>query len=424
MGGSYSLSEEPNTLESENEQQIPMSLKEYQLYGRQMIVDDMNGLEGQLKLRNAKIVVVGVGGLGCPALLYLAASGVGTIGIVDDDVVDISNLHRQVMHSANNAGMSKCESAKRAIAELNPYVHVNIHPKRLNSQNAFEIFEGYEIVLDCTDAPISRYLISDVAVSMGLTMVSASGLKTEGQLSIYNFKGVGPCYRCFYPTPPVPNSVTSCESGGVIGPCIGLVGIMIAVETMKILLGIYTIENFTPFLMQYSGFPQQTLRTFKMRNKSNNCASCGSHPTITRSTITAGKVDYYAFCGSRNFDVCSNEERITVQEFEESYRKQLDRDYTLIDVRSNLHYGISHLHNTYNVSLKDLESMEGDVNKLLKRVPKILNTKEVILCCTHGNESRLALRLLKDKFKIKNVKDIIGGYYKYIDEINPSIPKF
>ena len=154
--------------------------------------------------------------------------------------------------------MLKCESAREVLTKLNPHVKISTYPLRLDHTNAFNIFQEYDIVLDCTDTPLTRYLVSDVAVCLGMTVVSASGLGSEGQLSILNFANVGPCYRCFYPVPPPPNSVSSCQEGGVIGPCIGLVGIMMAVETLKIILGIYTVDNFKPFLMQYSGLPFQT----------------------------------------------------------------------------------------------------------------------------------------------------------------------
>ena len=202
----------------------PLSLEEYRRYGRQMIVEDIGGLKSQLKLKAAKVLVIGAGGLGCPALPYLTGAGVGTIGIVDNDVVDTSNLHRQVLHDSTKVGMLKCESAKQVLNKLNPHVEIVTYPVRLDYSNAFEIFEKYDCVLDCTDTPLTRYLISDVAVNVGIPVVSASGVGTEGQLTILNFQNEGPCYRCFFPTPPPPTSVSSCSEGGVIGPCIGLVG--------------------------------------------------------------------------------------------------------------------------------------------------------------------------------------------------------
>lgn len=202
--------------------ELPMSLEEFRRYGRQMIVEDTRGVEGQIKLRNAKVLVIGAGGLGCPCLPYLVGAGVGQVGIVDNDVIDTSNLHRQVLHDSTKVGMLKCESAKDVLRKLNPHVQIKTYPVRLNYSNAFSIFQGYDIVLDCTDTPLTRYLVSDVAVCLGMTVVSASGLGSEGQLSILNFASVGPCYRCFYPVPPPPNAVSSCQEGGDFSSCISL----------------------------------------------------------------------------------------------------------------------------------------------------------------------------------------------------------
>ncbi|AQZ14924.1 UBA4 (YHR111W) [Zygosaccharomyces parabailii] len=398
-----------------------MTLEEYTRYGRQMIVEGTGGVSGQLKLRSAKVLVVGAGGLGCPALPYLAGAGVGQIGIIDNDIVDSSNLHRQVLHSTKKVGMLKCESAKQVLLELNPNVSVETYPIRLEGSNAFDIFEKYDYILDCTDTPMSRYLISDVAVISGKTVVSASGLGTEGQLTILNYNNIGPCYRCFYPKPPTPNSVSSCQEGGVIGPCIGLVGVMMAVEALKLVMGVYD-NNFSPFLKLYSGFPEQTLRTFKMRGRQRNCSCCGENPSITRHAIESGVVSYTAFCGSRNYDVCDANERMSVAYFEEQYRQR--KDFILLDVRPSHHYSISHFPDTHNIPLKSLQNMKGSLSKLRHQIPNINPDSEVVVICRHGNESQLATRLLKDDFGIPDVKDIRGGFFKYIDEVDPSIPKY
>lgn len=412
-------------LNKQDSNKYPLSLEEYNRYGRQMIVESTGGVQGQVKLKNSKILVVGAGGLGSPALPYLAAAGIGEIGIVDNDIVEISNLHRQIIHDSNKIGMLKCESAKQVLNKLNPNVVVKTYPVRLNYSNAFDIFQGYDLILDCTDTPLTRYLISDVAVNLNITVVSASGLGTDGQLTILNYKNIGPCYRCFYPKPPPPNSVTSCSSGGVIGPCIGLVGVMMAIETLKILLDIYTIDNFEPFIMMYSGFPHQSLRSFKMRHKQSNCQCCGKEPTVTRETIESGIINYDLFCGSRDYNVCTPDERITVSSFENDYHiTRKDNSYILLDVRPAHHYEISHFPNTVNIPLNDLKKMDGSIEKLNKIIPNIGQESEVLVLCRHGNESQIATRLLKDNFKINNVKDIKGGYFAYIDSIDPSIPKY
>lgn len=405
--------------------QYPMSLEEYRRYGRQMIVESTGGVKGQLKLKNAKVLVIGAGGLGSPVLPYLAGAGIGQIGIVDNDIVDTSNLHRQTIHDSTKVGMLKCESAKQVLSKLNPHVNVITYPVRLNHSNAFSIFDGYDYVLDCTDTPLTRYLVSDVAVNLGITVVSASGLGTEGQLSILNFKNTGPCYRCFYPTPPPPNSVSSCQEGGVIGPCIGLVGVLMAVETIKLILDVYTIENFQPFLMMYSGFPLQTLRTFKMRGRKSNCKCCGDDPVITREAIESGDINYELFCGSRNYNVCTPDERITVEMFESDYHTaKKDNRYVLLDVRPTHHFNISHFPDALNIPVKELKDMNGSFDKLKERIPNLTQDSEMLVLCRYGNDSQIATRLLKDEFKMSNVKDIRGGYFSYIDSIDPSIPKY
>lgn len=411
----------------ENDQvsdEYPMSLEEYKRYGRQMIVEGTDGIKGQIKLRNAKVLVVGAGGLGCPVLPYLAGAGVGKIGIVDNDVVDTSNLHRQVLHDTTKVGMLKCESAKQVLNKLNPHVEVVTYPVRLDGKNAFGIFQGYEYVLDCTDTPLTRYLISDVAVNLGITVVSASGLGSEGQLAILNFRNIGPCYRCFYPTPPSPNSVSSCQEGGVIGPCIGLVGTMMAVETLKLILGVYTEETFQPFLKVYSGFPDQSLRTFKMRGRQDNCACSGKNPTVTREAIESDAINYNLFCGSRNYNVCTSDERISVEKFENEYQNPSGFDHILLDVRPHHHYDISHMPGSYNITVKELRDMEGELPRLETEIPNISTDSEVVVMCRYGNDSQLATRLLKDKFGLTNVRDVKGGFFNYIDEIDPSIPKY
>ncbi|CCF58547.1 hypothetical protein KAFR_0E03960 [Kazachstania africana CBS 2517] len=405
-------------------QEYPLSLEEYRRYGRQMIVEDTGGVQGQVRLKNSKVLVVGAGGLGCPALPYLAGAGIGQIGIVDNDIVDTSNLHRQVLHDSTKVGMLKCESAKAVLNKLNPHVNVVTYPVRLNYSNAFDIFDGYDYVLDCTDTPLTRYLISDVAVNLGITVVSASGLGTEGQLTVLNFNNTGPCYRCFYPIPPNPMSVSSCQEGGVIGPCIGLVGTMMAVEAIKLIIGIYTPENFQPFLTLYSGFPQQTLRTFKMRGRQSKCICCGDNRSITRAAIESGEINYELFCGSRNYNVCSPDERITVNKFKDEYYDRTTQDYVLLDVRPSHHYEISHFPDAFNIPVKKLKDMHGSMAELQKEIPSIKEDSEVLVLCRYGNDSQLATRLLKDEFKLPNVKDIQGGFFRYIDEVDSSIPKY
>ncbi|KAI5968792.1 cnxF [Candida margitis] len=323
------------------------SLDEYKRYGRQMIVPQFGSLESQKRLKRAKILVVGAGGLGSPALEYLSAAGVGTIGIVDDDVVDTSNLHRQVIHQTNTVGTYKCESAKLFITNINPHVTVITHPIRLSNDNVFDVISQYELVLDCTDHPAVRYLINDVCVLLGKTIVSGSGLKADGQFTILNFKNIGPCYRCFHPQPPSPNTVTSCADGGVIGPAIGMVGIAMAMETIKYLTGYYTEENFSPFLSSYSAYPQQQIRNFKMRPKQASCIACGSKRQITKEKIESGEIDYAAFCGKVSYEQLEQSSRLSVADYNNVLHN--GRDHVLIDVRPKEQYQITKLRNSTNI---------------------------------------------------------------------------
>ena len=215
------------------------------------------------------------------------------------------------------------------------------------------------------------------------------------------------------------------RQGGVLGPCVGLVGIAMVIEAMKVLMGFYTDENFSPFLLQYSGFPQQSLRRFKMRGRKQECITCGRQRTVNRETIESGIINYQTFCGTRNYNVLTDEERIDVTEFENQYWKnKIKEDFILLDVRPSLHYSISHLPNTYNVTVNELKDMNGNLNQLRSEIPSITENSEVLVICRYGNDSQIATKLLKNKFHITNVKDVKGGLFKYIDDVNSSIPKY
>lgn len=394
------------------------SLEEYRRYGRQMIVPGFGSLAAQKKLKDASVLVVGAGGLGCPALLYLGGAGIGKIGIVDNDTVDISNLHRQVLHTTENVGMLKCESAKRYLNRLNPHVQVVTHAERLSNDNSFDIISPYDLVVDCTDTPATRYLINDVSVLCGKTIVSGSGVKSDGQITILNFQNFGPCYRCFHPSPPKPDSVSTCGDAGVLGPAIGLTGISLAVETIKVLTGHYD-ENFTPFLSMYSAYPQQTMRVFKMRNRQPGCVACGSNPTISRKVIETGSIDYALFCGSVSSNVLSELQRVDVKQYE-AIRKANPKSI-LIDVRPKEQFLITSLPNSINI---DWTSKMSKLDSVSQFLPENFNKDEdeVYVICRYGNDSQLASKKLMDDFNFKRVKDIKGGMYKWSTDIDPNVP--
>ena len=393
------------------------SLDEYKRYGRQMIVPQFGSLESQRKLKLSKILVVGAGGLGSPALEYLSAAGVGVIGIVDDDTVDTSNLHRQVIHQTGAVGTYKCESAKSFISRINPHVNVTTYPIRLSNDNAFDVIKQYDLVLDCTDHPAVRYLINDVCVLLGKTIVSGSGLKADGQFTILNFENVGPCYRCFYPQPPSPSSVTSCADGGVIGPAIGMVGVAMAMETIKVLTGYYTKENFSPFLCSYSAYPYQDIRRFKMRPRQAKCIVCGTNREVTKEKIENGEINYVAFCGKVQYEPLGKEYRISVKDYNAIL--QSGENHVLIDVRPREQWSITKLPNSINIEWDPL------FRKLdsLKQYSSAKKSDNIYLICRFGNDSQLAAKKLHD-LGYTNVKSIDGGINKWSDLIDSSIPKY
>lgn len=280
---------------------------------------------------------MGAGGLGSPALAYLAGAGIGYLGIIDDDIVDISNLHRQVIHSSSNVGRPKVESAKKFIQELNSNVYVECYSERLTNENSFTIFEHYDLILDCTDSPATRYLVNDTAVLLHIPIVSASALKTEGQICVLNYKH-GPCYRCLFPIPPPPDSVLSCGDGGIIGPIVGIMGVSQSIEAIKLLTNQY--EDFTPYLGIYSAYSFPPWRYIRMRGKKPSCIICGDNPTITKDMIVQGALNYSEFCGKPILVKLDQKYRISAEEFEDMRKRQR---LSVLDVREPVQFKICSL---------------------------------------------------------------------------------
>lgn len=395
-----------------------LSPSEYVRYGRQMIVPGFNSLKGQQRLKQSKVLVVGAGGLGSPALLYICGAGVGTLGIVDNDTVEVSNLHRQVIHTTDSVGMFKCDLAKRHLARLNPNVSLRTHPVRLSNENAFQIFEDYDLVVDCTDTPATRYLINDVCVLLNKPLVSGSGVKTDGQVTVLNFAN-GPCYRCLYPTPPRPESVSSCGDAGVLGPAIGLTGVSLATEVIKILCGHYQ-DGFQPFLAMYSAMPQQSMRSFKMRPRQSSCKVCGTHPVITRQKIRSAEVDYPAFCGSVLYAVGSDTSRISVETLRENMATE--PQLLILDVRPKEQFEIAKLPNSINVDWSRTLAKADSIDQLLPKTFDKSNDK-IVAVCRYGNDSRLATSKLRD-LGFENAFDVVGGLRKWSQDIDPNFPVY
>ncbi|KAN0061783.1 hypothetical protein ACQY0O_005776 [Thecaphora frezii] len=397
---------------------LPMSLAEYLRYGRQMIQPDF-GLERQLRLRQSKVLVVGAGGLGCPAIQYLAAAGVGQISILDHDNVELSNLARQILHSDAKIGMNKAESAARAARTINPFINAVPHPVNISSSNARSMISCHDLVLDCTDNPLTRYLISDAAVLEGVQVVSGAAQGYDGQLIVLHKKikpefaakpaagastahgdGLrGPCYRCLFPVAPKPEDVTDCEDGGVLGGVTGLVGTMQALEAVKILAQIG--EDTPPTMTLVSPMSGTPFRTIKIRpRRIATCRSCGDPKQVGRDRMIADleKEDYVSFCGLISSPQAEDgrraNPRITVDELEASMATRL-----LIDVRPPVEFGITKIDGSINIPYMTLRK---DPATALETVLSRLSSHPAaaaaspLLVCRRGNDSQLAARLLQE----------------------------
>ncbi|KAI0926409.1 hypothetical protein AcW1_008592 [Taiwanofungus camphoratus] len=319
-----------------------LPLEDYRRYGRQMILDGF-GLPGQLKLRQASVVVVGAGGLGCPAIQYLAAAGVGRICIIDHDTVEISNLQRQILHIEARVGMPKALSAVEAVKQINSRIQVDAITCALTSQNALSLLAPYDLILDCTDNLPTRYLLSDSAVRLGRPLVSGAAQQFDGQLCTYNLgPGKGPCFRCLFPRPPAPETAGSCEELGVLGVVTGVIGNLQAMEAIKIMTG---LRDSTPTMVLYSALSSPPFRNIKLRSRRPTCPACG---TEGEKVGAIDETDYVAFCGgqrpdweARGLEEGNSGSRIRAPEL----KQILDSKHKvrIIDVRPRTEFGICHI---------------------------------------------------------------------------------
>ncbi|MBI5471320.1 MAG: molybdopterin-synthase adenylyltransferase MoeB [Ignavibacteriae bacterium] len=359
------------------------------------------GLDGQKKLKQASVLLIGAGGLGSPLALYLAAAGIGNIGIVDFDVVDDSNLQRQILHSTNDVGRSKLESAKERINGINPHVNVETVQAQLTSENALDIFKNYDVIVDGTDNFPTRYLVNDACVLLKKPNVYGSIFRFEGQASVF-YAERGPCYRCLYAEPPPPGLVPSCAEGGVLGVLPGIIGTIQATETIKLLLGIGA-----PLIGRLLLLDALTMqfRELKLR-KNPNCPICGEHPTIDHL------IDYEAFCGitPQPTNGEAREDEITVEEL----KAKLDRgdDVFVLDVREPHEYQIANMHG-YLIPLNDLP----------QRVNELDSAKEIVVHCHHGPRSARAVGFLK-QIGFKKVKNLVGGIDQWAIRVDPDVARY
>lgn len=382
---------------------IQLTKEEYERYSRHLILPEV-GLEGQKKLKAASVLCVGTGGLGSPLLLYLAAAGIGRIGIVDFDVVDHSNLQRQVIHGTAWVGKPKIESAKNRILEINPYCQVDLYEVRLSSENVMDIFKPYDIVVDGTDNFPTRYLVNDACVLLDKPNVYGSIFRFEGQATVFNYEG-GPNYRDLYPEPPPPGLVPSCAEGGVLGILPGIIGVIQATETVKIILG--EGRTLSGRLLLYNAL-EMTFRELKLR------------PNPVRPVIEK-LIDYEEFCGIPQARMEEEKQQAEMPEMSVTELKQiLDSgadDILLIDVRNPNEYEIAQIPGSVLIPLPDIENGSG-----VDKVKQLLNGHRLIAHCKMGGRSAKALGILKQAGVTgTNVK---GGITAWSREVDPSVPEY
>ncbi|NJL13654.1 MAG: molybdopterin-synthase adenylyltransferase MoeB [Microscillaceae bacterium] len=385
---------------------ITFSKAELERYSRHLIIPEFN-IEGQRKLKAARVLVVGSGGLGSPLLLYLAAAGVGTLGIVDFDVVDESNLQRQVLFGREDVGRPKVEAARDRLQSLNPHIQILTYNTPLTSDNALDIIKDFDVVADGTDNFPTRYLVNDACVLLDKPNVYASIFRFEGQASVFNFRNAkgepGPNYRDLYPTPPPPDLVPSCAEGGVIGVLPGIMGSLQANEVIKVITGVGEPLSGRFFLFDAASFETRIL---KIRRNPKNPLN-GEHPTQT------GLIDYQDFCGVGQADESPQGQvkSITVQELQKLRESQAD--FQLIDVREPYEYEIAHL--------------QGDLmplGQLDAHLDKISSSKQVVVHCRSGKRSAEAIRHLEQKYGFANLYNLEGGILAWADQIDPSLAKY
>jgi sulfur-carrier protein adenylyltransferase/sulfurtransferase len=374
---------------------------EIRRYSRHLIIPDV-AMDGQKRLKNAKVLCVGAGGLGSPALMYLAAAGVGTLGIIDFDVVDESNLQRQVIHGQSDIGRSKAQSARDSVLEINPLVQVNLHEERLDSSNAMRIFAGYDLIVDGTDNFATRYLVNDACVLLGKPYVWGSIYRFDGQASVF-WSEHGPCYRCLYPEPPPPGMVPSCAEGGVLGVLCASVGSIQVTEAIKVLTGIG--DPLVGRLMIYDAL-EMSYRSVKVR-KDPECPLCGKNPTITEL------IDYEAFCGTVSDEAQEAAAGSTITAAELKALMDSGDDFLLVDVREPAEWEIVRIPGAVLIP-------KGDLPGKLAELPQ---NKPVITYCKTGVRSAEALALLKNA-GFGDAKHVQGGVTAWATQVDKSQPVY
>jgi adenylyltransferase/sulfurtransferase len=380
-----------------------LTIDEVRRYSRHLIIPDV-AMDGQKRLKNAKVLCIGAGGLGSPALMYLAAAGVGTLGIVEFDVVDESNLQRQIIHGQSDVGRSKAESARESVLEINPLVQVNVHELRLDSSNVLDLFSQYDLIVDGTDNFATRYLVNDACVLLGKPYIWGSIYRFDGQASVF-WAEHGPCYRCLYPEPPPPGMVPSCAEGGVLGVLCASIGSIQATEAIKVLTGIG--EPLLGSLMVYDAL-EMNYRKIMVR-KDPECAVCGEHPTVT------GLIDYEAFCGvvSEEAQEAAAGSTITAGELKELLDS--DKPIFLVDVREPAEWEIVRIPGATLIPKDDI--LRGDA---LSALPQ---DKQIVMYCKTGVRSAETLAAVK-RAGFSDAVHVQGGVSAWINQVDPSLPVY
>ncbi len=381
---------------------VSLSNEEIARYSRHLIMPEV-GMEGQRRLKQGSVLLIGTGGLGSPLALYLAAAGVGHIGLVDFDVVDASNLQRQIVHGTSTVGMAKTESARRRLRDLNPHIEITVYETQITSANALELMRPYDVIVDGTDNFPTRYLTNDASVLLGKPNVYGSIFRFEGQATVFAPQQGGPCYRCLYPEPPPPGLVPSCAEGGVLGVLPGVIGTIQATETIKLLTGIG--EPLIGRLMLYDALSMR-FRELKLR-RNPNCPVCGENPTVT--TL----IDYEQFCGiTREAPSIGGQYVITPLELA-NWLQRDDRPF-LLDVR-----------NPYEVAIASIPGTDKliPIDQLPERIHELDSAREIVVYCRSGVRSARAVALLKQA-GFRKIKNLEGGVLRWSDEVDPTVAKY
>jgi len=378
-----------------------LSNEEIRRYSRHLILPEF-GMEGQRKLKQGSVLLIGTGGLGSPLALYLAAAGVGHIGLVDFDIVDESNLQRQIIHGTSTLGIRKTESAKMRLRDLNPHIDIATYDVQITSDNAFDLIRPYDVIVDGTDNFPTRYLTNDACVMLGKPNVYGSIFRFEGQATVFSPKHGGPCYRCLYPEPPPPGLVPSCAEGGVLGVLPGVIGTIQATEAIKLLTGIG--EPLIGRLLLYDALAMR-FRELKLR-RNPDCPVCGDHPTVTEL------IDYQQFCGISP-EEAHRDATIEITPAEVADWLHSDNPPFLLDVREPNEWEICRIPGAVRIS----------VNELAERMNELDSAVEMVVYCRSGVRSARAVELLRQA-GFRKVKNMAGGILRWSDEVDPGVPKY